>query len=479
MVTQRTDDPKAAPAITAARPVRPGGVLAALIVVVLAYGLLQTMLVPTLGVLQRDLRASAGAVSWAVLSATLLTSAVATPVASRLADRYGHRRVLLYCLAINLVGTVGAGLAPDVGVLIVFRAVQGISLAFLPLSFAIVREVMPPRRVPLGLALTSGLVGGTAGIGLLLGGVLVDHTTWRLLFAVGAVLSAAGFALTAVLVPATPPHGSGRLDIPGTLTLTAGLLALLLGITEGTAWGWTAPGTLGLFAAAAAVLAAFTAVERRVAHPVLDIALLTRGPLLIAHLGALALGMNQFVFYILLPRLAEAPRSSGPDPYGFGTTVTGAALILLPSTLLTLPASWSTNLVARVLGPRAPLSAGLALACGGGAALTLAHGRPVQVVLGYLVCGAGYGLAIAVLPRLVNAAGPVAQSGTANGANTVARTVGGALGSQIGAAMVAGAALPGSGVPASSGYTLAFGFATVVAGLGALLPLLGRVRTAS
>jgi hypothetical protein len=93
--------------------------------------------------------------------------------------------------------------------------------------------------------------------------------------------------------------------------------------------------------------------------------------------------------------------------------------------------------------------------------------------VGYLVCGAGYGLAIAVLPRLVNAAGPVAQSGSANGANTVARTVGGALGSQIGAAMVAGAALPGSG------YTPAFGFAAVVAGLGALLPLLGRVRTSS
>jgi len=441
---------------------RPGLILLALVSVVLSYGLMQTMLVPTIGTLQRELHTSAAAASWAVLSATLLASAVVTPVVGRLGDRFGKRRVLLVCLGIYLVGTVGAALSPGVGTLIGFRAVQGIGLALLPLAFVLVRQLLPAQRVPFGLALTSGLVGGAAGIGLLTGGVLVDHMSWRWIFVVGSALIAAAFALTCAFVPADPPGAPGRPDLLGALVLTVGMAALLLGITEGPEWGWRSAGVLGLFGGALAALLGFAAVERRAPAPLVDMELLARRPLLVAHLGALALGVNQFICYVLVPRLAELPE--GPEG-GFGLTVTGAALILLPGTLLMLPASWLAAPVQRWLGTRAPLVAGLVLAAAGTVLLAAWHGQVAQVVLGYLVCSVGYGFAMAALPRLVSQASPAEHSGSANGVNTVARVLGGALGSQLGAAAVT-----------AGGFTTAFCLAAGVAAAGGLVALSRPVR---
>jgi MFS family permease len=187
--------------------------------------------------------------------------------------------------------------------------------------------------------------------------------------------------------------------------------------------------------------------------------LLASRALVTAHLCALLLGVNQFVAYSLLPRLAVLP----PAEHGFGTTVTGAALILLPGTLVVLPASWATGPLERWLGVRAPLLSGLVVTAAGSGLLAAWHGGVWQVVTWYVVCSVGYGLAMAALPRLVNLVAPAAHSGGANGANTVARVLGGALGSQLAAAVA---------VTGVSGFPLAFLLATASAALGALFALL-------
>ncbi|MER5968866.1 MFS transporter [Streptomyces sp. NPDC002055] len=453
-------------------------VMTALTVVVLSYGLMQTMLVPTTHVLRHALDTSAAGASWAVLSAPLLASAVVTPLVGRLADRHGTRRVLLGSLAIHLLGTLGAAVAPNAGMLITCRAVQGISLALLPLSFAIIREALPPDRVPAALAVTSGLVGGTAGAGLLVGGLMTDHASWRWLFVIGALLVAAALVLAALWVPAGSGQDAGRLDLPGTLVLAAGSATLLLGITQGPAWGWSSPTAIGTFVAAAVLMTVFTLIERRVPHPVVDLRVLTHRPLLTAHLGALALGTNQFVIYVLVPELAQLPEAPGGAPagaaHGFGASVTGAALLLLPGTVLSLPASWLAPRLERHLTIRGPLALGLGLAAAGGLLLAVFHAGPVDVLVCYLVCSAGHGLAMAALPRLVQHATPPARSGSANSVNTVARTFGGAIGSQAGTAVIASLAVPGTGLATSAGFTTAFGVAAAVAALGSLLPLAGR-----
>lgn len=175
------------------------------------------------------------------------------------------------------------------------------------------------------------------------------------------------------------------------------------------------------------------------------------------HLAAASLGASQFVLYVLVPRLIETP---------FALSVTAAGLIMLPGTLLTLPASW---LVGR-LNATLPLRAGLVVIAAGAGALALWHSQVWQIVVCFAVASIGSGLVIAVLPRLVNEAAPPTKSATANGLNTVARTAGGAIGSQLGGTLLA--------LWAVNGYGIAFGASAVIATLG-LTVTFGRWRAAN
>ncbi|MEU6559972.1 MFS transporter [Nocardia nova] len=429
--------------------------MVALALGVLSYGLMQTMLVPAIGIIQHGLHASSTAATWAVMSAPLLSSAILTPVASRLGDRFGRRRVLLWVLVAYLAATVLAMAAPDIGVLIAARAGQGISLAILPLAFGTVPSVLPPERVHGGLGLLSGLVGGAAGIALVCGGLIVDHGSWRWLFVVGAGLVASALLLTYRFIPDDAGQPTGGSDPIGTVLLAAGLAGILLALTVGPSSGWFSAAVWLLFLGGLGALAAFAAVERRSRNPLIDMELVLHRPVGIVHLAAFVLGAVQFMYYVLVPRLTESPHTAG----GFGDSVTIAGLVMLPSTLLVLPASAVTGRLIARRGPRAPLTAGLLLTALGAALLAAAHGHPWQLALCALPIGIGTGLVMAALPAQIHRTVHPSRAATANGINTIARTIGGAVGSQIGAAMVLHSL--GTGFPA------AFWVATVIGIAGA------------
>src|SRR5918995_6808280 len=172
------------------------------------------------------------AATW-VLTAFLLASTILAPPLSSLGDRHGKRRLLLVVLWVYLVGTLGAMLAWNLGALVGFRAVQGISLAVLPLGFGILREALPADRVALGLGVISGVLGGGAGIGLVAGGLIVDHASWRWLFALGAATAVVALWLVARCVPEGTARSVRRLDVAGAGVLSLALTALLLAVTVG------------------------------------------------------------------------------------------------------------------------------------------------------------------------------------------------------------------------------------------------------
>ncbi|MEV5647883.1 MFS transporter [Nocardia sp. NPDC052254] len=437
--------------------------MTALALGVLSYGLMQTMLVPAIGIIQGGLHTGATAATWAVMSAPLLSSAILTPVASRLGDRFGRRRVLLWVLVAYLAATILAMAAPDIGVLIAARAGQGISLAILPLAFGTVPSILPAERVHGGLGLLSGLVGGAAGIALVCGGLIVDHGSWRWLFVVGALLVAAALILTYRYVPADDGQPAGGSDPIGTALLAAGLAGILLALTVGPSNGWFSPAVWILFLGGLSALTGFAAVERRSRHPLIDMELVLHRPVGIAHLAAFVLGTVQFMYYVLVPRLTESPRATG----GFGDSVTVAGLVMLPSTLLVLPAGALAGRVIAQRGSRSPLTVGLLLAAIGAAMLASVHGRPWQLALCALPIGIGTGLVMAALPAQIHRTVDPARAATANGINTIARTIGGAVGSQLGAAVVLNSL--GAGFPAAFWIATAVGAggaATVFAGSG-------------
>lgn len=441
--------------------VQPVGAMTALALGVLSYGLMQTMLVPAIGIIQHGLHTNSTAATWAVMSAPLLTSAILTPVASRLGDRFGRRRTLLWVLAVYLAATLLALAAPNIAVLIAARAGQGISLAALPLAFGSVPSILPPGRVHAGLGLLSGLVSGAAGVALVCGGLIVDHASWRWLFVVGAVVITSALLLTYRCVPTDEPRNPGGADLLGTVLLACGLAGILLALTVGPTSGWISLPVLVLFPGGIALLAAFGGVERRVRHPLIEMDLVLHRPVGVVHFAAFVLGTMQFLYYVLVPRLTESPTVAG----GFADSVTAAGLVMLPATLVILPAGAVAGRIIARRGPRLPLTVGLLVTAAGTALLALAHSQLWHLSVCALPIGLGTGLVMAALPARIHRAVAPTRGATANGINTVARTIGGAVGSQLGAAVVADSL--------GTGFPRAFWIATVIGTVGAAITFAG------
>lgn len=436
---------------------------------VLSYALMQTMVVPALHVLQQDMRTTATWSAW-ILSVFLLTSAATTPLLSQLGDRYGRRRMLLVVLSIYLVGTVGAAAVKSIGLLIVCRAVQGVSLAALPISFGVLRDALPAVRLRTGLGLVSGAIGVGAGIGLVVGGVVTDHASWRWLFVLTALLVVVAIGLVARYVPAGRPGGTESVDLAGAVLLALLLVALLLILTEGPAWGWTASGTFGLFGIALMLLAVLVVVERRAVLPLIDLAVVVGGALRSVHVAAFIFGVVSFVFYVSLPTFAQtAPGQplpgGGTVGYGLGADVTIAGLILLPGSVVLLPAGPLGSYLRRHLSARVVLFASFLVMAAGAVVLAVWNATGWELTAGYLVVGAGSGVVLGSLPALISSLTEPRRAATANGVNTVIRTMGGVVGSQLTVALLAAQHAAGSAVPARSGFVTAFlvaaGFAVV------------------
>jgi len=426
--------------------------LAVLAVAALAYALLQTMVAPALPAIQRELDTSTTSVTW-VLTVYLLTASVATPVLGRLGDIFGKERVLVIVLCVFALGSVIAALSHSIGMLVAGRAVQGAGGAVFPLAFGIIRDEFPAERVATGIGLISATFGIGGGGGLVLSGLIVDHLSYEWIFWFGFAVVAVAIVATHFFVPESPVKTPARIDVKGAALLSAGLVSLLLALSEGERWGWTSPEILGLFAAAAAILALWVLFEQRVPQPLVDIGLLRSRPVWATNLTGFLIGFGMFGSFILTPQFVQTPESAG---YGFGVDVTGAGLFMMPSAAIMLVAGPIAGVLAGKVGPKLPLMVGTAFAGSSFALLALFHSEAWHVVASVTLLGLGIGLSFASMANLIVAAVPQAQTGEATGMNTIMRTVGGAFGGQIAAAIVAAHVSAGTGFPSESGFTTAF-----------------------
>ncbi|WP_018501008.1 MFS transporter [Parafrankia discariae] len=428
-----------------------GGALAVLALASAAFSLAQTAIVPGLGALAEALHTTSENISW-VLSAYLVSAAILTPIVGRLGDMFGKRRMLVVALAAFAVGNALAVLAPNVWLLILARVVQGAGGGIFPLCFGLINDTFSAERRPGALGLVSAISGIGAGGGLIMGGLLVDHASWEWVFWAGAIMSG-GAALGALRLRDSAGRTPGRIDLPGAVLLALGLTAPLIAITRTPSWGWGSPRTLGMIAAGLAVLVFFGWYERRVTEPLVDMRLLGRPEVMATNFATALVGFGTFGAFVLIPRLSQTPESSG---YGFGLDATGAGLLLLPACgAMLVTAGVSGRLTLRV-DSRDSLIAGFLISATGLTALAFEHGgEGVVIALSVLLFG-GIGMIMAAVPNIIVRAVPPAMTGQATGVNTLLRSVGSAVGSQVAATLLAASVTTAHPLPTDGAFTLAF-----------------------
>lgn len=429
--------------------------------------MLQSLISPVLPTIQQDLHTSQAGVSW-VLIAWLLSASVATPILGRVADMIGKEKALVTVLGAIAVGSLVSALAPNIGVMIAGRVVQGLGGAIFPIAFGILRDEYPPERVPSVVGAMSGVIAVGGGLGTVLAGPIADGLGWRWLFWIPMAAVLVIGLLCRRFVPASPVRSGGRVNWAAATLLAAWLLALLLPVSQGQQWGWTSPATVALLVVAVAAFVAWLTVESRAANPVIDIAMLRRPAVWTTNAVALLFGAAMFATLTFLPQLVETPTSTG---YGFGASVSVAGLVILPM-LVTMAVGGSMSGPARhLVGFRAQMAGGSALLALAGLGFAFVHDALWQIAVAGAVFGLGLGLAYSAMTSVVVQAVPPAQTGVATGMNTNVRTIGGALGTAVVTAVITGSARA-DGLPSEGGYTAGFVVLAATAVAGVLFSLL-------
>ncbi len=454
--------------------VRPGVLVSGLSVVVLTVAVLQTAVVPVLGVIGSQLGASAVAVSWAV-TANLLAAIAATPLLGRLADMYSKKRVLLGVLIVVLIGSVLAAVTSSLALLIVARVLQGASYALYPISVAVLREELPPGRLPGAMAVMSGTLGFGGGVGLVVVGLLMSgDADYHRVFWLTTAFTVVVLAIVVFLVPARRSRSAGSIDWLGAVGLAVGLSAVLLAITQGNGWGWFSGWTLACALGGVAVLGAWWLWENRREHPLVSTRMLTRPAMLLTNLATVFVGMGLYFVFLGLTQFVQVPRSGAG--YGFGATVLESSVIfLLPGALTGFAVALVSGRFIDRYGARRVLVAAAMAGVLGFVLLAVAHDQRWQIIVGGILANTYISLGYGALPALVVAEVDAGETGVATGMNAIARTVGGSMAAAV-VAVLLGRSAPGTGVPMESSFVVVFVAGAVTAALALVLIALTRPR---
>jgi MFS family permease len=429
-----------------------GTVISILFIAGVIYALFASLMLPSIPHLTRALHTTSIDAAW-VLTAYILSSGVATPIAGRLGDMYGKTRTLVWTLTIVAAGTLVCALATSLVPLIIGRVICGVASGVFPLAYGIIRDEFDEDRVATGIGVISVSVGVGSGAGAILAGVILAHLGYHWLFWLPLALVVPTAAAAWRLIPESPVRAGGRVDWFGAVLLGIGLLIELLTISKASQWTWTAPRTLVLLFTGLAILAAWVMVELRTGEPLIDMRTMGRRTVWRTNLAAALFGLGMYAAYAMVPQFVQEPRSTG---YGYAASIVGAGLFLLPATIGQALLGPLAGRIALRVGSKPALVAGGAFGTVGFALIAASHQVHWHVYAGMGIAGIGLGLGFAALPNLIVGAVPTEQTGAATGINTIVRVLGGAVGIQICATILARHLVHPGGLPGAAGFTAAF-----------------------
>jgi EmrB/QacA subfamily drug resistance transporter len=420
--------------------------------------------------LSRDLSIAHGDLEWTITSYSLMFGSLLL-LGGRAADLLGRRRIFLTGLTVFMMASLAAALAPGAGALYAARAGQGIGAALLsPAALSIITTAYAGRERAKALGVWGAVSGAGAAVGVLLGGVLTETIDWRAIFFINLPIGAlVGLGvLRAVPTDSAPPHWSG-LDVRGALVATASLLALLYALAGGDEAGWTSARTLGVGGAALAGLAAFGALERRTARPLLRIErladLAVSGGFTLMLLGSAVLVGSFLLTSVYMQEV-------------LGSSALETGLGFLPIAVAAAAGAHAGSQLARHVGVRVALAAAFALAGIGTLLLSridAAGSYFGDILPGMLIAGAGLGIAMVSVAVAVLTGVREDDAGMLSGLNTTGHEVGGALGVATLTTIAAGGIDSAAGAPGrealATGLGDAFLAAAAIAAAGVVIAL--------
>ena len=409
------------------------------------YG--ETMVLPAIPDFIRDFNISYNTSSW-ILSSYLIAGAVMTPIAGRLSDIYGKKKILLIVMAVYSTGILAGGFANSIEFMLAARTAQGVGMSMFPIAFGIIREILPEKKLAIGQTIFSSTFSGGAVVGLIVGATIIQNFGWQAtffsIFPIAVILGLVIRKLIQVRNLATSEvkvEGEGRndnenssikkqtIDLKGTLALAVTIISFLAGISflENNI-NDTGFQVAVLFSVAAVSLAVFIVIEKKVSSPLLDLKLMTHKMILPATIILMMVFLCMFMVYQTIPILVRSPQ-----PLGFGGDALVTASVQLPFMIVLLVGTIMSGFILNKVGNTRLTLIGTIISAIGFFSLLLFHSTEFMVSVTLAIIAAGLSLSITGGFNVVLLSAPIQATGIALGMALLLNLVGMSIGPSIAA----------------------------------------------
>jgi MFS family permease len=410
------------------------------------YG--ETMVLPAIPDFIRDFNISYNTSSW-ILSSYLIAGAVMTPIAGRLSDIYGKKKILLIVMAVYSTGILAGGFANSIEFMLAARTAQGVGMSMFPIAFGIIREILPEKKLAIGQTIFSSTFSGGAVVGLIVGATIIQNFGWQAtffsIFPIAVILGLIIRKLINVRNLATQEvkvEGGGEvrndenssvkkqtIDLKGTVALAVTIISFLAGISflesNSNDAGFQ---VAGLFSIAAVSLAVFIVIEKKVSSPLLDLKLMTHKMILPATIILMIVFLCMFMVYQTIPILVRSPQ-----PLGFGGDALVTASVQLPFMIVLLVGTIMSGFILNKVGNTRLTLLGTIISTIGFFSLLLFHSTEFMVSVTLAIIAAGLSLSITGGFNVVLLSAPIQATGIALGMALLLNLVGMSIGPSIAA----------------------------------------------
>ncbi len=400
----------------------------------------ETMLLPAIPEIMKDFSISYGTAAW-IFSSYLIVAAVMTPIAGKMSDLYGKKKVLLVLLTMYAAGIAAGGFADNISFLLATRIIQGVGLAAVPAAFSLLRDTFPPAKLAIAVGVFGSMYSAGSVVGLLAGATIIQSFGWHstffsiVPFAAAVTLMIAKFVKEnkgQLIAPVnTQERNMGKkraapsIDMKGALALSATIIAFLMALTlvETGINSETLPQIGVAFVVSAISMAVFVIIERRIALPLVDLRLLKDKTLLPSYIILMATGITMFMAY---PAIVQLVRS--PVPLGFGGDAVYAANVQLPFMIMFLVFASVTPLIINRIGKLNPIIIGGLVSLIGSLGLLMFHSTEIAVSTNLAIIASGLSMTITATWNIVVSSSPKSFIGISVGVGALLLFIGMATG---------------------------------------------------